>query len=74
MLIIFFLKDPFQGIIQSQIMLSVQLLLTIFSLIYLTSSSGVMGKFKNSQRDKILLWGIAALVSFFNVILLAQAF
>jgi manganese transport protein len=73
-LIIFFLKDPFQGILWSQIILSVQLPWTIFSLIHLTSSSRVMGKFKNSQRDKILLWGIAALVSFFNVILLAQAF
>lgn len=73
-LVIFFLKDPFQGIIWSQIVLSIQLPWTIFSLIHLTSSPGVMGKFMNSQRDKILLWGIAALVSFFNVMLLVQAF
>jgi manganese transport protein len=72
--IIFFLKDPFQGIIWSQIVLSMQLPLTIFSLILLTSSSRVMGKFINSTRDKFLLWGIAALVSCLNIMLLVQAF
>jgi manganese transport protein len=72
--IIFFLKDPFQGIIWSQIVLSMQLPLTIFSLILLTSSSRVMGKFINSPRDTFLLWGIAALVSCLNVMLLVQAF
>ena len=72
--IIFFLKDPFQGIIWSQIVLSMQLPLTIFSLILLTSSSRVMGKFINSPRDKLLLWSIAALVSCLNIVLLSQAF
>lgn len=71
-LIIFFIKDPFQGIIWSQILLSIQLPWTIFSLIRLTSSRKVMGKFINSTRDRILLWVIAALVSFFNIMLLVQ--
>jgi manganese transport protein len=71
---IFFLRDPFQGIIWSQIVLSIQLPLTIFFLILLTSSPRVMGKFMNSPSDKLVLWGIAAMVSCLNVMLLVQAF
>jgi manganese transport protein len=70
LLIIFFLKNPFQGIIWSQIILSVQLPWTIFSLVFLTSSQRVMGKFFNSSLNKIILWSVAAVVSFFNIMLL----
>jgi manganese transport protein len=68
--VIFFLKDPFQGIIWSQIALSIQLPLTIFALVFLTSSQRVMGKFTNSAWDKIMLWCITAVVSFLNIMLL----
>ncbi len=74
LLILFFLRDPFQGLLWSQILLSIQLPLTIFPLILLTSSVRVMGKFANSLRDKILLWTVSGLVSFFDLMLLAQIF
>ncbi len=74
LLILFFLRDPFQGLLWSQIILSIQLPLTIFPLILLTSSARVMGKFANSWRDKILLWTVSGLVSFFDLMLLAQIF
>jgi manganese transport protein len=72
LLIVFFIRDPFQGMIWSQIILSIQLPLTIFALIFLTSSSQVMGKFANPVSHKIMLWLTAVVVSFLNVVLLAQ--
>ena len=72
LVIVFFIADPFKGIIWSQIILSIQLPLTIFSLLFLTSSRKVMGKFANSLRDNILLWCTGAVVIFFNVMLLLQ--
>lgn len=72
LLIIFFIRDPFQGVIWSQIALSIQLPWTIFALISLTSSSKVMGDFSNSKSNKLSLWFIAAIVSFLNVMLLIQ--
>ena len=72
LLIIFFLKDPFQGLIWSQIILSIQLLWTISSLIFLTSSAKVMGRFATSLVEKIFLGTIAAVVSFLNIMLLTQ--
>jgi len=73
LLVIFFISDPFKGIIWSQVILSIQLPLTIFSLLYLTSSQKVMGKFINSTRDKILLWCTAVTVSILNIMLFLQS-
>jgi manganese transport protein len=70
--IIFFLQDPFQGLLWSQIILSIQLPLTIVPLILLTSSSRVMGKYANSRGNQILLWAVAFVVLFLNVMLLIQ--
>jgi manganese transport protein len=72
LLLVFFISDPFQGLIWSQIALSVQLPWTIFSLIFLTSSPRVMGKYANTKINKIHLWLIFAIVSFFNIMLLLQ--
>jgi len=72
LLIIFFIRDPFQGLIWSQIALSIQLPWTIFALIFLTSSSKVMGGFSNSKSNNLSLWSIAASVTFLNVMLLIQ--
>jgi manganese transport protein len=72
LLVIFFLQNPFQGIIWSQIILSIQLPWTIVALIVLTSSSRVMGKFANPSSHKILLWITALIVSFLNVMLLIE--
>jgi len=72
LLIIFFLQKPFQGILWSQVVLSIQLPWTIAALIGLTSSSRVMGKFVSPLSHKILLWMTALVVSFLNVMLLVE--
>ena len=69
-LIIFFISDPFKGLILSQMFLSIQLPFTVFLLIYLTSSKKVMGKYVNGVMDKIMLIVIAIIVSALNVALL----
>ncbi|ADD01975.1 natural resistance-associated macrophage protein [Thermoanaerobacter italicus Ab9] len=69
-LIIFFVKSPFQGLVYSQMFLSVQLPITIFLLIYLTSSKKIMGKFANTLLYKVLLWTIGIIVTVLNVMLL----
>ncbi len=71
--IIFFINDPFQGLVYSQMLLSVQLPITIILLIYLTSSHKVMGKFANTLRMKCILILIGLVVIFLNLALLYQA-
>ncbi|QWR76160.1 Nramp family divalent metal transporter [Candidatus Magnetomonas plexicatena] len=72
--IIYYLKDPFQGIIVSQAVLSIQLPLTVIFLIFLTSSKDVMGEYANSPVEKISLWAIAVIVIILNIMLLVQMF
>ncbi len=72
-LVIFFLRNPFEGILWSQIMLSIQLPWTIIALIALTSSARVMGKFVNPAGHKVMLWMIAIVVICLNVALLVQS-
>jgi manganese transport protein len=72
LVIIFFLKDPFQGLIWSQIILSIQLPWTVFALIFLTFSTRVMGQFANSLGEKIFLGIIAVAVSSLNIMLFIQ--
>ncbi len=71
-LIIFLISSPFDGLIYSQMLLSIQLPITIFTLVYLTSSKKVMGKYANSKGNKALLWGIALIVSLLNIALLVS--
>lgn len=71
-IIILFISSPFQGLIYSQMLLSIQLPVTIFTQIYLTSSQKVMGKYANSRFDKLLLWIIALAVTLLNIGLLAS--
>lgn len=71
-LVIVFISDPFQGLIYSQMLLSIQLPITVALLIYLTSSRKVMGKFVNSLRLKIILGIIGAVVIGLNIVLLYQ--
>ena len=70
--LIFMISNPFQGLIISQMLLSVQLPFTIFLQIYLTSSEKVMGKFKNKLFTKYLLYFIAVIVSLLNVYLFTE--
>jgi manganese transport protein len=67
---IFLIEDPFKGLIYSQMALSVQLPVTIFLQIYLTSSKKVMGKYANSRELILLLCLIGAVVTGLNVWLL----
>ena len=70
LLIIFFIDNPFYGLIISQMILSIQLPFTVFLQVSLTSSEKVMGKFANSDWTKWLLYGIATIVSILNIMLL----
>lgn len=71
-LVIFLISSPFAGLVYSQMLLSVQLPITIFTLIYLTSSKKVMGKYANSRLNKLFLWCIGLIVAFLNVALLVN--
>ncbi len=68
--IVFVIGDPFRGLIVSQMLLSMQLPITIVTQIRLTSSPAVMGKFANGPALKLLLWAVAAAVIGLNVALL----
>jgi len=69
-LIIFLIRDPFKGLIFSQMFLSIQLPITIFLQIYLTSSKKVMGKYANGKFTLTLLLIIGSIVSLLNIMLL----
>lgn len=71
---IFFISNPFMGLVYSQMLLSIQLPITIFTQIYLTSSRKVMGKYANSKADKVLLWAVGVIVTGLNVMLLLSVF
>ena len=72
--IIFLVSNPFNGLIISQMCLSIQLPFTIFLQVYLTSSGKVMGKYKNSNFSKILLYLIGGIVTLLNIALFASMF
>lgn len=74
LLIIFFVDNPFNGLVYSQMLLSVQLPITIFSQLYLTSSKKVMGEYKNTRIDNIILWVIGGIVTLLNIMLLISSF
>ncbi len=68
--IIFFITDPFYGLVISQMILSIQLPWTIFTQIFLTSSEKVMGKYANTRMENIMLWIVGIVVTILNVMLL----
>lgn len=72
--VIFLIKDPFMGLIYSQMLLSIQLPITVFLQIYLTSSEKVMGKYKNSLSHNIILWIIAVTLTVLNIMLFSSYF
>ena len=73
LVVIFFIQDPFMGLVYSQMFLSIQLPITIALLVYLTSSKRVMGRFVNSLRMKCILTIIGIIVALLNISLLYQA-
>jgi manganese transport protein len=68
--IIFLISNPFNGLILSQMLLSVQLPITVFLQVYLTSSERVMGKYKNKPITQITLYLIGGIVTILNIALL----
>jgi len=68
--IIFLISNPFNGLILSQMLLSVQLPITVFLQVYLTSSEKVMGKYKNKPMTQITLYLIGGIVTLLNIALL----
>jgi manganese transport protein len=68
--LVFFIRNPFHGLLVSQMVLSVQLPITIVTQIRLTSSPAVMGKYANPPGLKAVLWTVAAVVIALNGLLL----
>ena len=72
LVIIFLISNPFNGLIISQMCLSIQLPITIFLQVYLTSSEKVMGKYKNNSGTKAMLYIIGIIVTLLNIALFAS--
>jgi manganese transport protein len=66
---IFVIRDPFKGLLYSQMLLSIQLPITIFLQIYLTSSRKVMKNHANGLVFKISLLAIGIIVTLLNIML-----
>ncbi|EGN57728.1 metal ion (Mn2+/Fe2+) transporter (Nramp) family metal ion transporter [Hallella multisaccharivorax DSM 17128] len=73
LLLIFVIGNPFQGLLYSQMFLSIQLPFTVFLQVSLTSSKRVMGKYANSRWNTCFLYAIALLVTVLNVWLLVES-
>ncbi len=70
--VIFLIASPFQGLIYSQMVLSIQLPITIFTLVHLTSKKEIMGKYANNRLEKASLWLVGIVVTLLNGALLAS--
>ncbi len=70
LVIIFLIRNPLNGLLISQMLLSVQLPWTMVMQIALTSSRRVMGQFANTRNEKLALWVVAAVVIALNALLL----
>lgn len=70
LVVILFIENPFQGLIISQMILSIQLPFTIFLQVGLTSSKRVMGQYANSRWSCFVLYIMAVIVSVLNLALL----
>lgn len=73
LVIIWCISDPFQGLLVSQMALSVQLPITMAAQIYLTSSHKVMGKYANGPYSRALLIFLTLVVTALNIMLFCSA-
>ncbi len=71
---IFFINDTLTALIWSQILLSIQLPITVLTQIHLTSNYKVMGKYVNKGFEKYMLYLIAVVVIALNLALLYSVF
>jgi len=67
-----FVFDSFRALLLSQVLLSLQLPITVLLQIHLTSSRKVMGSYANHGIGKFLLWTVAIVVILLNVVLLVR--
>ena len=74
LIIIMLVSNPFMGLIYSHMILSIQLPVTIFLQVYLTSSGKVMGKYKNRTSTKWILYILGGIVTVLNVMLFISMF
>ena len=74
LIIIMLVSNPFMGLIYSQMILSIQLPVTIFLQVYLTSSGKVMGKYKNRTSTKWILYILGGIVTVLNVMVFISMF
>ena len=74
LIIIMLVSNPFMGLIYSQMILSIQLPVTIFLQVYLTSSGKVMGKYKNRTSTKWILYTLGGIVTVLNLMLFISMF
>lgn len=66
---IVFISSPFKALVWSQVLLSVQLPITVFLLVGLTSSRKVMGEYANKPGPRLVLFAIAGIVTCLNILL-----
>ena len=65
-----FVTDTLKALIWSQVLLSIQLPVTVILQITMTSSREIMGRYANSASGKTLLWTVAGIVIVLNLLLL----
>ena len=73
-ILIMVLTDAYQTLIWSQVILSMQLPLTIIPLIVLTRSRKVMGEFANGRFENLLLYICGTIIIGLNILLLLSFF
>jgi manganese transport protein len=73
LLVIFFISNPFKGLLISQMVLSFQLPFTVFLQVSLTSSQKVMGKYANKPWNTAFLYSLAGIVTILNLWLLIES-
>lgn len=66
--------DAMKALILSQVILSMQLPFTIIPLIMFTRSKKIMGHYANKPLTNVLVYLVASVIIFLNILLLYQAF
>jgi len=67
-------KNPLNALIYSQAIMSIQLPITIFFQIYVTSSKKIMGAYRNTRFNNSLLWFLGIIISLLNVMFFIEFF
>lgn len=73
-IVIVFVQDVYKALLLSQMLLSIQLPITILSQLHLTSSENVMGTYKNKKSTNIILYGLGGIIILLNIWLFISVF